>query len=389
MVPAARSVSTSSTVPRPAENRSHSAGIWPQEDLSTCLEYEGTGEECAADAARHALDALQDYIAEATHDPWPGQRTMPEPHAQVRDSTLYLWYGPADDVVLACEPLPLADLVRRLGSPGRSQAKTAAVRNTGLDFLIRREEPGRHELPDQVGSATGTGGRSCGRRPARRPQRTRRLERTGRWCCPPPTPPAPPSGRPFLRRRCRPYRPAGPAPAAAGRQGPRCEPAYGSRRRARGGARAARRAGARPRARRRRWTRSRPPGCRRPGCRGGEASAGVAVQLGAAAEVDEVAGQLAEQQRLVDGGRAHGQHPDRLVLYFPAVAVRAVHHAVPPVPGQPGDLGQDVAKPGRDQQTARPHGGAVGQGDREAEVASADGTAGAAEVTSPVTTRPP
>ena len=88
-----------------------SAGIWPQEDLSTCLEYEGTGEECAADAARHALDALQDYIAEATHDPWPGQRTMPEPHAQVRDSTLYLWYGAADDVVLACESLPLADLV--------------------------------------------------------------------------------------------------------------------------------------------------------------------------------------------------------------------------------------------------------------------------------------
>jgi hypothetical protein len=87
-----------------------SAGIWLQEDFLTCLEYEGTAEECAADAARHALDALQDYIAEAIHDPWPGQRAMPEPHAQVRDSALHLWYGPADDVVLACEPLPLADL---------------------------------------------------------------------------------------------------------------------------------------------------------------------------------------------------------------------------------------------------------------------------------------
>jgi hypothetical protein len=62
-------------------------------------------------AARHALDALQDYIAEAIHDPWPGQRTMPEPHAQVRDSALHLWYGPADDVVLACEPILLADLM--------------------------------------------------------------------------------------------------------------------------------------------------------------------------------------------------------------------------------------------------------------------------------------
>jgi hypothetical protein len=80
-----------------------------QGDLLTCLEYDGTAEECAADAARHALDALQDYIAEATHDPWPGERTMPEPHAEVRGSMLHLWYGAADDVVLACQPMPLAE----------------------------------------------------------------------------------------------------------------------------------------------------------------------------------------------------------------------------------------------------------------------------------------
>jgi hypothetical protein len=60
-----------------------------------------------ADAGRYALDALQDYIAEATHDPWPGQRTMPGAHAEVRGSTLHLWHGPADDPVLACEPMPL------------------------------------------------------------------------------------------------------------------------------------------------------------------------------------------------------------------------------------------------------------------------------------------
>jgi hypothetical protein len=63
---------------------------------------------CVADAARHALDVLQDYIAEATHDPWPGQRTMPEVRAQVRGSMLHLWYGGADDAVLACEPIPLS-----------------------------------------------------------------------------------------------------------------------------------------------------------------------------------------------------------------------------------------------------------------------------------------
>jgi hypothetical protein len=56
-----------------------STGLWPQEDLLTCLGYDGTAEECAADVARHALDTLQDYIAEATHDPWPGERTCPNP----------------------------------------------------------------------------------------------------------------------------------------------------------------------------------------------------------------------------------------------------------------------------------------------------------------------
>jgi hypothetical protein len=84
-----------------------STGIQPQEDFRTCLEYEGTAGDCAADAARHALDTLQDYVAEATHDPWPGQRTMPEPQAEVRGSMLHLWYGDADDPVLACEPIPL------------------------------------------------------------------------------------------------------------------------------------------------------------------------------------------------------------------------------------------------------------------------------------------
>jgi hypothetical protein len=85
-----------------------SVGIWPQEDFLLCVEHdEGSAADGAADAAGHALDTLQDYVAEAIHDPWPGQRTMPEPHAEVRDSAVHLWYGPPDDVVLACEPIPL------------------------------------------------------------------------------------------------------------------------------------------------------------------------------------------------------------------------------------------------------------------------------------------
>jgi hypothetical protein len=89
------------------------SGIWPQEDLQTCVGYDGTAEDCAAGAARHALDALQDYVAEATHDPWPGDRTMPDPQAQVRSAVLHLWYGPADAPILACDPIDLADVAAR------------------------------------------------------------------------------------------------------------------------------------------------------------------------------------------------------------------------------------------------------------------------------------
>jgi hypothetical protein len=49
-----------------------------------------------------ALDGLQDFIDEATHDPWPGTRTPPRPHAQIRGPMLHMWYGERDNVVLAC-----------------------------------------------------------------------------------------------------------------------------------------------------------------------------------------------------------------------------------------------------------------------------------------------
>lgn len=68
-----------------------------------------------AGVAAQALDELQDYIDEATHDPWPGDRTPPRAYAQVRDRMLHLWYGGADissGPVLACQPIPLTSLQR-------------------------------------------------------------------------------------------------------------------------------------------------------------------------------------------------------------------------------------------------------------------------------------
>jgi hypothetical protein len=63
--------------------------------------------------AAQALSELQDYVDEATHEPWPGERTPPQACAEIRDAALRLWYGDpgaGGRVVLGCDPIPLADL---------------------------------------------------------------------------------------------------------------------------------------------------------------------------------------------------------------------------------------------------------------------------------------
>ena len=72
------------------------------------------GEQLAGLAVQ-ALDVLQDFVSESTGDPWPGTRAQPEPRATMHGQSLRLWYGgpdPETDAVLACEPVPLAGLVR-------------------------------------------------------------------------------------------------------------------------------------------------------------------------------------------------------------------------------------------------------------------------------------
>jgi hypothetical protein len=73
--------------------------------------------ERVASVAAQALSELQDYVDEATHDPWPGERTPPQAYAEIRDAELRLWYGEpgaGGRVVLECDPIPLTDI-----RPGR------------------------------------------------------------------------------------------------------------------------------------------------------------------------------------------------------------------------------------------------------------------------------
>jgi hypothetical protein len=70
-------------------------------------------EERLTGVVAQALDELQDYVDEASHDPWPGTRTPPRSFAQVRDQVLRAWYGGPDitsPVILACAPIPLAQI---------------------------------------------------------------------------------------------------------------------------------------------------------------------------------------------------------------------------------------------------------------------------------------
>jgi hypothetical protein len=60
--------------------------------------------------AVHALDELQDYISEATHDPWPGTTSQPKPHGRIVNSHLILLYGDRDNPILTCEPIPLVEV---------------------------------------------------------------------------------------------------------------------------------------------------------------------------------------------------------------------------------------------------------------------------------------
>lgn len=94
------------------DNRIGSSGTYVRDNFGV---HGATAEEQLAGLAAQALDELQDFIDEATHEPWPGSRSQPRARAGIRGQSLHLWYGgpePEANTVLACEPIPLADLQR-------------------------------------------------------------------------------------------------------------------------------------------------------------------------------------------------------------------------------------------------------------------------------------
>jgi hypothetical protein len=64
--------------------------------------------ECIRVVSERALDEFQDFVDEKSAEPWPGARTVPRAHAEVRGAWVHLWYGPADAPALECEPIEIA-----------------------------------------------------------------------------------------------------------------------------------------------------------------------------------------------------------------------------------------------------------------------------------------
>jgi hypothetical protein len=89
--------------------RTGQAGTYVRDNLAAYGDADADG---VTRVAAQALDELQDYVSEATHDPWPGTRAQPRPYARIRDSMLHLGYGDPDAPVLACAPMPLSALNR-------------------------------------------------------------------------------------------------------------------------------------------------------------------------------------------------------------------------------------------------------------------------------------
>jgi hypothetical protein len=77
----------------------------------------GDPAEAVCVAAANALDALQDYVCEASGEPWPvvkggsEKRTIANPHAVVAGSRIHMWFGDHDAPTLALEDLPVESVI--------------------------------------------------------------------------------------------------------------------------------------------------------------------------------------------------------------------------------------------------------------------------------------
>lgn len=61
-------------------------------------------------ACKVVLDRVQEFVAEATAMPWPGENSFPSPHVTIRNGMLMCAYGSDNEPVLALQSVALDQL---------------------------------------------------------------------------------------------------------------------------------------------------------------------------------------------------------------------------------------------------------------------------------------
>jgi excisionase family DNA binding protein len=112
VIPSQFEVTTESGMIRVLNDEGHSVGI----DVAAMADDDGESlEERVCRAARHALDAPQDWIADETTEPWPARAGVlpggfPAPNAEIVDEQVRLYYGDSGAPILELAPIRLRDV---------------------------------------------------------------------------------------------------------------------------------------------------------------------------------------------------------------------------------------------------------------------------------------
>jgi hypothetical protein len=80
--------------------------IWVEEGRATWVEDPSASLRIQR-VAEALMSDVQDAIAEELRRPWPGDRTMPMPAAEIRGGQLHLWFGERDSPTLVLRPIQL------------------------------------------------------------------------------------------------------------------------------------------------------------------------------------------------------------------------------------------------------------------------------------------
>jgi|SRR5450759_2519861 len=70
---------------------------------------QGSIEDLTVRASELALNDLQDFVTEATTEPWPGSGSPPCPGARLEGRLIELWFADHDHPDAQLRPLPLDD----------------------------------------------------------------------------------------------------------------------------------------------------------------------------------------------------------------------------------------------------------------------------------------